>query len=77
MCASQYASASLYSLRTLSVQYLAISPCAAPPQRCGIGEKARALAWASSFFGAARFGRWVVTHASADSNLHGHRPAIL
>jgi len=34
------------------------------------------LTWAPSIFGAARFGRWVVTHSSADSNLHGHRPAI-
>lgn len=34
------------------------------------------LTWAPSIFGAAHFGRWVVTHSLAGSNLHGHRPAI-
>lgn len=37
---------------------------------------ATSLAWAPSIFGATHFGRWVVTRSLADSNLHGHRPAI-
>jgi len=32
---------------------------------------------ASSVFGAEHFSRWVVTHSLVDSNLHGHRPAII
>ena len=31
---------------------------------------------ASSIFRARSFGRWVVTHSLADSNFHGHRPAV-
>jgi len=36
------------------------------------------LQWAqvSSFFRADQFGRWVVTHSFADSDFHGHCPAV-
>ena len=36
----------------------------------------RELAWASSIFRARQFGRWVVTRSRADSDFHGHRPAV-
>jgi hypothetical protein len=32
---------------------------------------------APSIFRASNFGRWVVTHSLADSDFHGHRPAVL
>ena len=38
------------------------------------GYKIHALT--PSFFRADWFGRWVVTHSLADSNFHGHRPAV-
>jgi len=31
---------------------------------------------ASSIFGAASFGRWVVTHSLADFDFHDHCPAV-
>ena len=36
----------------------------------------RPLALVQSIFRADWFGRWVVTHSLADSNFHGHRPAV-
>jgi len=44
-------------------------------QRHSFG-KGSTLALAPSIFGATHFGRWVVTHSSADFNFHDHRPAI-
>jgi len=31
---------------------------------------------APSIFRTSSFGRWVVTHSLADSDFHGHRPAV-
>ena len=62
--------------RSFHARHSALLLVSASCMQLALTVRYRSNAPAPSIFRAGSFGRWVVTHSLADSNFHGHRPAV-